>query len=44
MRITVDQDKRVGAGQCVFAAPEDFDQRDWDGVVVLLDASPPQWT
>ena len=42
MRVTVHQDKCVGAGQCVFAAPEVFDQRDEDGVVVLLDASPPE--
>ncbi|OLT18656.1 ferredoxin [Pseudonocardia sp. CNS-139] len=45
MRVTIDQDKCVGAGQCVFAAPDVFDQRDDDGVVVLLDEEPPaeQW-
>ena len=45
MRVTIDQDKCVGAGQCVFAAPDVFDQRDDDGVVVLLDETPPaeQW-
>lgn len=41
MRISVDVDKCCGAGQCVLVAPEVFDQRDEDGVVVLLDAQPP---
>ncbi|MGW8945514.1 ferredoxin [Streptomyces koyangensis] len=41
MKITVDQEKCCGAGQCVLIAPEVFDQRDEDGVVVLLDAAPP---
>ncbi|MFI9027917.1 ferredoxin [Streptomyces sp. NPDC053560] len=41
MRIIIDEDKCCGAGQCVLAAPEVFDQRDEDGVVVLLDADPP---
>ncbi|MFF3573278.1 MULTISPECIES: ferredoxin [Nocardia] len=40
MRITIEEDKCCGAGQCVLAAPELFDQRDEDGVVVLLDADP----
>ncbi|WP_019546639.1 ferredoxin [Streptomyces sulphureus] len=40
MRITVDEEKCCGAGQCVLTAPEVFDQRDEDGVVVLLDAEP----
>ncbi|MBQ0853927.1 ferredoxin [Streptomyces sp. NPDC057621] len=40
MRITVDEEKCCGAGQCVVIAPEVFDQRDEDGIVVLLDASP----
>ncbi|MBV7706913.1 ferredoxin [Nocardia sp. 852002-20019_SCH5090214] len=42
MEISLDIDKCCGAGQCVFAAPEVFDQRDEDGVVVLLDDNPPQ--
>jgi ferredoxin len=43
MKIEIDQDKCVAAGQCVLAAPDDFDQRDEDGIVVLLDtASPPE--
>lgn len=40
MRIEVDEDKCVGGGQCVLAAAEVFDQRDEDGVVVLLDKEP----
>ncbi|MGW1840125.1 ferredoxin [Streptomyces sp. BBFR2] len=40
MRVTVDQDKCCGAGSCVLAAPDVFDQRDEDGIVVLLDARP----
>jgi ferredoxin len=42
MRVVVDQDKCVGAGQCVFPAPEVFDQRDEDGIVVLLNEFPPE--
>ncbi|MGW0808928.1 ferredoxin [Nonomuraea sp. NPDC002799] len=41
MHITIDEAKCCGAGQCVLSAPEVFDQRDEDGVVVLLDARPP---
>ncbi|MGW0162805.1 ferredoxin [Mycobacterium sp. NPDC003323] len=40
MRITVDQDRCVSSGQCVLNAMELFDQRDEDGVVVLLEPSP----
>jgi ferredoxin len=39
--ITVDEDRCCGAGQCVMIAPEVFDQREEDGVVVLLDPAPP---
>ncbi|MFI6345006.1 ferredoxin [Streptomyces sp. NPDC050560] len=42
MKIAVEEDKCCGAGQCVLIAPEVFDQRDDDGIVVLLDAAPPQ--
>ena len=42
MRVTVDQDKCVGSGQCVLAADSVFDQREEDGIVVLLDPEPPQ--
>lgn len=41
MKVSVDQDKCVSSGQCVLNAAEVFDQRDEDGVVVLLTASPP---
>ncbi|MET9592106.1 ferredoxin [Streptomyces sp. NPDC006516] len=41
MAVRVEQDRCVGAGQCVVAAPEVFDQREDDGVVVLLDPRPP---
>lgn len=40
MKITVDEEKCCGAGQCVLIAPEVFDQRDEDGIVILLDAAP----
>jgi len=36
IKIHVDEHKCVGAGQCVMAAPQVFDQREEDGVVVLL--------
>jgi ferredoxin len=41
MKVAVDQDKCVSSGQCVLNAGEVFDQRDDDGVVVLLNESPP---
>lgn len=40
MKITVDEEKCCGAGQCVLIAPEVFDQRDEDGIVVLLTEEP----
>lgn len=40
MKIKVDQDKCCGAGQCVAVAPELFDQRDEDGIVILLQEYP----
>jgi ferredoxin len=40
VKITVDEDKCCAAGSCVMAAPEVFDQRDEDGIVVLLDPQP----
>ncbi|MEU9110970.1 ferredoxin [Streptomyces sp. NPDC048483] len=42
MKIVIDEDRCVGAGQCVLAAVDVFDQRDEDGIVVLLDALPPE--
>jgi ferredoxin len=41
MKVAVEQDKCVGAGQCVLLAPDVFDQRDEDGSVVLLAENPP---
>ena len=40
MKVFVDEDKCCGAGSCVLVAPDVFDQRDEDGVVVLLDDQP----
>ncbi|MGI5471827.1 ferredoxin [Streptomyces sp. CA-132043] len=40
MKISVDEEKCCGAGQCVMIAPDVFDQRDEDGIVVLLDDRP----
>jgi ferredoxin len=40
MHVTIDEDKCCASGQCVVAAPDVFDQRDDDGIVILLDASP----
>lgn len=40
MKVTVDEDRCVSSGQCVLAAGEVFDQREEDGVVVLLNARP----
>jgi ferredoxin len=41
MKVLIDQDRCVASGQCVVAASEVFDQRDEDGVVVLLIPEPP---
>nr|WP_203836211.1 ferredoxin [Actinoplanes humidus] len=40
MRIELDEPKCVAAGQCVVVAPDVFDQRDEDGVAIVLDAEP----
>ena len=42
MKVTVDKDKCCGAGTCVLVAPEVFDQGEDDGIVILLDAEPPE--
>jgi ferredoxin len=41
MKVVVDQDKCASSGNCVMQAPTIFDQRDEDGVVVLLAENPP---
>ena len=40
MIVEADRDRCVGAGQCVLAAPELFDQGEDDGLVLLLEPSP----
>ena len=40
MRIELDEPKCVASGQCVLAAPDVFDQREDDGVAVLLVEEP----
>ncbi|MFD0524482.1 ferredoxin [Paractinoplanes durhamensis] len=40
MRIEFDEPRCVAAGQCAMVAPELFDQRDDDGVAIVLNASP----
>ncbi|GLX00332.1 (4Fe-4S)-binding protein [Microtetraspora sp. NBRC 16547] len=41
MRIIADTGRCIGAGMCVLALGEVFDQSEDDGTVVLLDAEPP---
>ncbi|GAA1180809.1 ferredoxin [Streptomyces hebeiensis] len=41
MHVEVDVPRCVASGQCVLLAPDVFDQRDEDGLVVLLDENPP---
>ncbi|MBA2810192.1 ferredoxin [Streptomyces sp. KM273126] len=40
MHIEFDEPKCVAAGQCVMAAPEVFDQREEDGIAILLAETP----
>ncbi|WP_326822639.1 ferredoxin [Streptosporangium sp. NBC_01756] len=40
MKVIVDEVKCCGAGQCVLIAPEVFDQREDDGIVILLEPEP----
>jgi len=39
-RVEIDATRCIGSGQCVARAPEVFDQREEDGIVVLLLADP----
>lgn len=41
MKVIVDKDKCIGAGQCVMTAPDVFDQDEDTGTVVLLAERPP---
>lgn len=36
MKVKLDQDRCVASGQCVMAAMDVFDQRDEDGIAMLL--------
>ena len=40
LQIAVDQEACCGSGLCALTAPEVFDQRDEDGVVVALATEP----
>lgn len=40
MRIEADQERCIGAGQCVMTAPALFDQRESDGIVEVLEPVP----
>jgi ferredoxin len=39
MKVSIESDKCIASGGCVFACPEVFDQDD-DGIVVLLNPAP----
>lgn len=41
MKVEVDYERCVASGACVLACPEVFAQ-DEDGIVVILDANPPE--
>ncbi|WP_089103674.1 ferredoxin [Streptomyces hyaluromycini] len=40
MKVIIDQNRCVASGQCVLSAPEVFDQREENGIVVLLAETP----
>ncbi|MEO3795016.1 ferredoxin [Nonomuraea sp. B10E15] len=40
MKITWNEERCCGSGQCVLAAPDLFDQREEDGLAVLLHPYP----
>lgn len=40
MKVTADTDICLASGQCVLLAPQIFDQRDDDGIVVTLSQEP----
>lgn len=41
MKVIVDQDNCISSGNCVLNSTAVFEQRDEDGVVVLLNENPP---
>jgi ferredoxin len=40
MKIVIETEKCVAAGQCVLSAPDVFDQYEEDGTVILLTENP----
>ena len=40
LKVQVDRSKCIGSGQCVFTAPEVFDQGEEDGIVRLISDEP----
>lgn len=42
MRVELDEPKCVASGQCAMVSPDVFDQRDEDGVAVILQPEPPE--
>ncbi|WP_457966979.1 ferredoxin [Arthrobacter sp. D1-29] len=42
MKVVINEHKCVAAGQCASYAQDVFDQRDEDGIVVLLNENPPE--
>lgn len=40
MKVLLDQDRCIASGQCVMSAMNVFDQRDEDGIAVLLTEDP----
>lgn len=40
MRVIIYPDKCISSGQCVLTAPDLFDQREADGLVILLNEHP----
>jgi ferredoxin len=40
MRVEFDESKCIASGQCVMVAPDVFDQREDDGIVIVLNATP----
>nr|WP_197688193.1 MULTISPECIES: ferredoxin [unclassified Actinoplanes] len=39
-RVQLDEPRCIAAGQCVMTAPDVFDQRDEDGVAIILEETP----